>query len=370
VQAAVFYSAHQPLEIEELAVDNPRGREVLLRVAASALCHSDLHMMKGDIPCAAPLVLGHEAAGIVEAVGAEVTSFKAGDHVVCCTALYCGACNPCLSGKSNRCTQRPGRKGDDPSTITLLNGKKLVQHGSVGGFAEQMLVHENALVLVPRELPLDRAALLGCGVLTGAGSVFNSANVQPGSSVVVIGCGGVGLNVIQASRIAGAERIIAVDLAPEKLELARKFGATDTVLGGASAVEGVKQCARGGVDYAFEVIGLPQTIQQGVQMLAKGGLMTIVGAIRFDAAVTLPTLALLVNEWRIQGSFLGSGPFKRDVPRLASLYLKGRLDLDGLISERIPLAPINRGFDTMLGGTQARSVIIFDDVLKQGAGHA
>jgi S-(hydroxymethyl)glutathione dehydrogenase/alcohol dehydrogenase len=370
MQAAVFYGINQPLEIEELGVDKPRGREVLLRVAASGLCHSDLHMMKGDIPCAVPLVLGHEGAGVVEAVGTDVTGFKVGDHVVCCTALYCGACNPCLSGKSNRCTQRPGRKGADPSAITLLNGKRLVQHGSVGAFAEQMLVHENALVQVPRELPLDRAALLGCGVLTGAGSVFNAANVQPGSSVVVIGCGGVGLNVIQAARIAGAERIIAVDLAPEKLELARTFGATDTVLGGANAVDGVKQCAGGGVDYAFEVIGLPQTIQQGVQMLAKGGLMTIVGATRFDASITLPSFALLVNEWRIQGSFMGSGPFKRDIPRLASLYLKGLLDLDTLISERIALAAVNRGFETMLAAKQARSVITFDDVLQHAAGHA
>jgi S-(hydroxymethyl)glutathione dehydrogenase/alcohol dehydrogenase len=247
----------------------------------------------------------------------------------------------------------------------LQNGGRLVQHGSVGAFAEQMLVHENALVHVPRELPLDRAALLGCGVLTGAGAVFNAANLQPGSSAVVIGCGGVGLNVIQASRIAGAQRIIAVDLAPEKLTLARKFGATDTVLGGPSAVEAVKQCAGGGVDYAFEVIGLPQTIEQGVQMLAKGGLMTIVGATRFDASLTLPSFALLVNEWRIQGSFMGSGPFKRDIPRLASLHLKGLLDLDSLIAERIPLCAINRGFDTMLGGTQARSVITFNDVLTQ-----
>ena len=363
MQAAVFYAPQQALQIEELAIDKPRAHEVLIRVAASGLCHSDLHMMNGDIPCPRPLVLGHEAAGIVEAVGSEVREVKAGDHVVCCTAMYCGSCNFCLSGRSNLCTSRPGRKGDDPSALSLLNGQKLVQHGSVGGFAEQMLVHEHGIVKLPPEVPLDRAALLGCGVLTGVGGVFNAARVQPGSRVVVIGCGGVGLNVIQAARIAGAERIIAVDLSVEKLTLAKKFGATATVISGEDAIAAVKEASGGGADHVFEAIGLPHTIAQGVRMLARGGMMTILGATRFDASITLPSFPLLMNEWKIQGSFLGSGPFRRDIPRILALYLKGEFDLDTLVSERIALADINRGFETMKQGHQARSVIVFGDML-------
>ena len=223
-----------------------------------------------------------------------------------------------------------------------------------------MLVHENWAVPVTRDLPLDRAALLGCGVLTGLGSVFNSAKVTPGSRVVVVGCGGVGLNIVQGARIVGAAQIIAVDLAPEKLELAKKLGATDVVLNGGDAVATVHEITKGGVDFAFEAIGRPATIEQSLHMLKPGGLLTLVGATRIDETVALPSFAALINEWRVQGSLMGSAPFIRDIPRFADMYLKGLLDIDSLVAERISLADIDHGYALMQQGSHARSVIVFD----------
>ena len=364
MKAAVLHSAKQRFEINDVIVDKPRRHEVLIRVAASGLCHSDYHYVSGDLPFAAPAVLGHEAAGIVEAVGTDVSSVRVGDHVVSCVSAFCGHCNRCVSGRTHVCLDKPKRSDTEPARLTL-KGERLSQGGQLGGFAEQMLVHENGVVRVDRALPLDRAALLGCGVLTGLGTVFNAAKVTPGSRVAVVGCGGVGLNVIQGARIAGAEQIIAVDLLPAKCELARSFGATDTVLGGPDAVDTVRELSRGGVDFSFEVIGLPATIEQAVRMLATGGLMTIVGATRFDATVSLPGILMLMNEWRVQGTYMGSSPFTRDIPRFGELYMKGKLDLDRLISERIALADINRGFETMLAGFGARNVITFPDVLAE-----
>ncbi len=369
MKAAVLRGAKQPFEILDVNVDKPQAHEVLIRVAASGLCHSDYHYVNGDLPFVAPAVLGHEAAGIVEAVGEDVTSVSVGDHVVSCVSAFCGHCDRCVSGRTHVCSQKPKRGDDQPARLTL-KGERLSQGGQLGAFAEQMLVHENGVVRVDRTLPLDRAALLGCGVLTGLGTVFNAAKVTAGSRVVVVGCGGVGLNVVQGARIAGADQIIAVDLVPEKCELARTFGATDTVAGGPDAVAEVRELSRGGVDYAFEVIGLPVTIEQAVRMLAPGGLMTIVGATRFDATIPLPGIAMLINEWRVQGTYMGSSPFTREIPRYAALYLKGKLDLDRLISERIDLGDINQGFETMLGGLHARNVITFPDVLAEASARA
>lgn len=369
MQAAILFGPKQPFAVREVAIDRPGPREVLIRVAASGLCHSDYHYKNGDLPFPAPSVLGHEAAGVVEAVGSDVSAVAVGDHVVTCASSFCGHCDTCVSGRTHICGSRPKRMESDSSRLTL-DGERLNQGGQLGGYAEQMLVHENSVVRVPRELPLDRGALLGCGVLTGLGTVFNAAKVSAGSKVAVVGCGGVGLNVVQGARIAGADQIIAVDMMAEKLELARHFGATDVVPGGEDAVEAVRELSNGGVDFAFEVIGLPQTIVQAVRMLAPGGLMTIVGATRFDATIPLPGIAMLMNEWRVQGAFMGSSPFTREIPRFASLYLKGKLDLDTLIAERISLPEINQGFETMLGARQARSVITFPDVLDEAARHA
>lgn len=222
-----------------------------------------------------------------------------------------------------------------------------------------VLLHQNYVVAVDRDLPLDRAALLGCGVLTGLGTVINRAEVLPGSKVVVVGCGGVGLNVIQGARISGASQIVAVDLAPGKLKLAKQMGATDVVEGGAEAVEVVRQVTGGGADYAFEVIGIAETIAQSIDMLARGGQLTMVGASRPDMVLPFSAFRVVANELRIQGVVMGSSPFVRDIPRYAEMYMRGQLDLDSLIAERITLHDINDGMDVLRTGRQARSIITF-----------
>ena len=362
-----MFAPKTPFEVTEIAVDKPAPREVLVRVGASSLCHSDFHFANGDLPFAMPVVLGHEVAGIVEQVGSEVTTVVVGDHVVACASSFCGQCDKCVSGRNHLCARKPKRTDSEKPRLSLLNGDRVHQGSLVGGFAEQLLVHENAIVRIPRELSLDRAALLGCGVVTGLGVVFNAAKVRPNSCVVVVGCGGVGLNVIQGAKLAGARQIIAVDPIPQKRELALKLGATDAVVGGPNAVEEVRALSNGGADFSFEVIGLPHTMEQAVLMLAPGGLMTVVGAMAAGAKISLPGISMLFNEWRVQGSYLGSSPFTRDIPRYASLCLCGKLDLDSLIAERIQLEDVNQGFATMLGGTQARSVIVFPEVMAEAA---
>jgi S-(hydroxymethyl)glutathione dehydrogenase/alcohol dehydrogenase len=346
------------MSIEDVDLDLPRDHEVLVRVGASGLCHSDLHYLNGDFPFVGPAVFGHEIAGVVEAVGSDVTTVQVGDHVVACASGFCGHCTTCVSGKSHLCTDKPGRRAGDNPRLSL-RGEPVLQGMQIGGFAEMALLHENWVVTINREVPLDRAALLGCGVLTGLGAVINRAQVQPGSKVVVVGCGGVGLNVVQGARIAGARQIIAVDLAAEKLELAKTLGATDVVPGGAGAVDIVRQLTGGGADYAFEVIGLAETIVQSVDMLARGGQLTMVGASRPDMTLPLSAFKTVANELRIQGVIMGSSPFVRDIPRYADMYLRGQLDLDSLIAERIPLLAVNEGMDMLRTGRQARSVITF-----------
>jgi S-(hydroxymethyl)glutathione dehydrogenase/alcohol dehydrogenase len=367
-QAAILHEANTPFEIRTIGIDKPDPHELLIRVAASGLCHSDWHFVSGDLPPAGlPIVLGHEVAGIVEAVGSEVRSVAVGDHVVSCSLRFCGHCDPCVSGRTHICADKPQRGSGQPSRLTL-DGKPLAQGGGMlGGFAEQMLVHENAVVRIDCTMPLDRAALLGCGVLTGVGAVFNASIVTPESKVVVIGCGGVGLNVIQAARIAGAAQIVAVDLMEEKRAMAMAFGATHAVPGGPDAVEAVRDLTGGGAHFAFEVIGRPETIADGVRMMAPSGLMTIVGATPANATIPLPGIGMVFNEWRVQGTFFGGAAFTRDIPRIVSMYLDGRFNLDGLVSERITLDQINDGFRHMLAGRHARSVITFDDVLAQAA---
>lgn len=364
MRAAVLHATGSGFAIEDVSIDTPAADEVLVRIAASSLCHSDYNYVTGDMPFPLPAVLGHEVAGIVEAVGEDVRGLKVGDHVASCASLFCGHCLPCVSGRNHLCSDRPKRaKGGAPRLS--LNGRKLSQGGSLGGFAEQMLVHENSLVRVDRALPLDKAALLGCAVLTGLGVVFNAAKVTAGSRVAVLGCGGVGLNVIQGARIAGAEQIIAVDLVEEKRELALKLGATHAIGGGPDLVDQVRALSNGGVDFSFEVIGRPETMTQAVRMLASGGLMTMVGVARFDASVEIPAVEMLTREWRMQGSLMGSSPFTRDIPRFGDLYLRGKLDLDMLVAEHIGLDDINSGYDVMKKGSQTRSVITFPEVLKQ-----
>lgn len=361
MRGAVFTAIRQPLVIADLQLDALLPHEVRVRVAASSLCHSDMHMMSGQLPQPVPSVLGHEVAGIVIEVGGQVQSVAVGDHVVCCASVFCGQCSPCLGGHANRCEARPARSPGNSAIRFASDGAAMNQHVAIGGFAEEMLLHENAVVRVPRALPFEKGALLGCGVMSGVGAVINAAKVNPGSSVAIVGAGGVGLNVIQAARIAGAAQIVAIDMNEEKLALAQRLGATDVFLSGTDIVETVRQATGGGVDFAFEVVGLKQTIEDAIRMMRPGGTMTVVGLTGKDISFSVPGVLMMLNEWKVQGSRLGSGPFKRDIPILASLYLRGLLDLDSLIGEYIELDDINAGFDRMECGAIGRSVILFPE---------
>lgn len=359
MKAAILREVGQPLTIEDVELDAPREDEVRIRVIASGLCHSDYHFMVGDMPYPLPVVLGHEASGIVEAVGSNVGEFRPGDRVVTCISTFCGSCGECQTGHSYRCDDRPTRGPAPEDARIRQQGAAINQFSQLGGFAEEMLVHRHSVVKLPADMPLDMASLLGCSVLTGVGAAINRAGIRVGDVVAVIGCGGVGLNVIQGARLAGAGRIIAVDLNPAKLELAKLFGATDTVPGGDDAVEAVASLSRGGVDYAFEVIGLQATIRQAFLMLRKGGAAVMVGVPKFGSDIVVPALPFLQKEVRLISSMMGSVPFQVAIPQYARMYLDGRLLLDPLVSQRIALADINRGYAALAGGEVARSVITF-----------
>lgn len=360
MKAAVLHKVGSPLTIEDVSLEGPRENEVRIRVAASGLCHSDYHFMIGDLPHPLPVVLGHEAAGIVEAVGAGVTDLKRGDAVVTCISGFCGECGQCQTGHSYRCDTKPARAPTHNDARLKLDGQPLYQFGQLGGFAEEMVVHKHSVTKLPDGMPLDLACLLGCAVITGVGAALEQAQVRPGDKVVVIGCGGVGLNVIQGARIAGAAQIIAVDLNPAKLQLAKLCGATDLVLGGEGAVDSVLQCAPGGVDYAFEVIGLQSTARQAFMMLGKGGAAVLVGVFKAGAELSLPGLPFLQKEVRVIGSMMGSVSHRVAIPRYARLYQEGRLLLEPLVSKRIALAEINSGYEQLAAGETARSVITFN----------
>lgn len=360
MKAAVLRELNAPLEIEEVDIDKPGPNEVLTRTAASGICHSDLHIIEGGIPMAMPCILGHEPAGIVEAVGSDVTDFKPGDHVIGCLNAWCGKCNYCLTGRPHLCLPVEMLVRMDGTSRLSKDGDPIIQF-ALSSFAENMLTHERALVKIRDDMPLDRAALIGCGVTTGVGAVLRTAKVEPGSTTAVIGCGGVGLSALQGCRIAGAGRIIAIDTMDWKLELARELGATDVVnAADKDAVAEVVEMTGGGVDYAFECIGLQTTIKQALGMAAKGGAAVLVGVLPIGEEVSLSASEITLQEKRVLGSFMGSNAFRRDMPQYVDYYLDGRLRLDEMISKRIPLEEINPAFEAMKAGEVARSVIIFD----------
>jgi S-(hydroxymethyl)glutathione dehydrogenase/alcohol dehydrogenase len=359
MRAAVLRETRQPMTIETVDLDGPRADEIRVRVKASGLCHSDYHVMTGDLPMPMPVVLGHEAAGIVEAVGENVRGFKVGDAVVTSLSGFCGVCHECQTGHSHRCDDKPGRPGGLAGSRITQNGKPLLQFGNLGGFAEEMVVHQSAAARLPEGVPMASAALLGCAVLTGVGAVVNGAKVEPGSTVAVIGCGGVGLNVIQGARLAGALRIIAVDLSPAKLEFARAFGATDVVVASQNSAAEVVELTKGGVDYAFEVIGLTATMRDAFMMLRKGGAAVLVGVAPIGSEISLPTTQFLFKEVRVMGAIMGSSPAQLFIPELARHYLNGALKLDELVSRTISLDEVNEGYASMAAREVARNVIVF-----------
>lgn len=358
MRAAVLRSCPGPLEIDEVTVAAPSGREVLVRTGAAGLCHSDLHALKGDMEVPVPTVMGHESAGVVEAVGPDASYVKPGDHVVACLSAFCGHCEDCLSGRPFLCQSPELRRSTDETTRLSDAGGPVGQFANLGSFAEQMLVHENALVKIDPDLPLPQAALVGCAVTTGIGAVVHTADVRPGATVAVIGCGGVGLNCVQGAVLAGALRVIAVDVLPAKLDLARRFGATDTVdASSVDAVATVVEMTAGGVEYAFEAIGLPRTAEQAFAMLRRGGVATVVGVLPRGSSVSLPAAGVLGR--RFQGSVMGSNRFRLDIPRYLGLYRQGRLNLDDLVSRRIALDDVNAGYAALGEGAVARSVVVF-----------
>ncbi|HTO52140.1 MAG TPA: Zn-dependent alcohol dehydrogenase [Myxococcota bacterium] len=361
MRAAVMRAFKQPLGIEEIEISQPGPREVLLRTAATGVCHSDLHVIDQAIPVPPPIVLGHEPAGVVEAVGELVTHVQPGDHVIGCLSAFCGNCEYCLSGRPNMCggaaTMRP-RTG--PPRLSK-DGATINQFAHLSSFAEKMLVHENAVVKIRKDMPLDRAALIGCGVTTGLGAALNTAKVPAGSTCVVIGCGGVGLSAIQGCRIAGASRIVAVDTMPWKLELAKTMGATDGVSASeGDSVKAVQSLLGGGADFAFECIGTKQTAAQALAMVKKGGAAVWVGVVPIGQLAEISAFDVVISGKRILGSMMGDNRFRVDMPRYVDFYLSGQLKLDEMISARLKLDDVNHAFDEMRKGTAARSVIVFD----------
>jgi S-(hydroxymethyl)glutathione dehydrogenase/alcohol dehydrogenase len=360
--AAVLYEVKKPVVVEDVELLDPGPHEVQVRWAANGVCHSDFHVINGDVPHPLPVVLGHEAAGVVERVGPGVESVKPGDHVCSSYIPSCGRCGYCIGGQPTMCALR-----DKPRWL-LLDGTTRLRKGAtslnhylqVAGYATHGVLMEDSVIPIRRDVPLDVACLVSCGVLAGAGPVFNRAKVPPGASVAVWGCGGVGLNTIQAARLVGAGKIIAVDVVPQKLAWAEEFGATHAVnaatedpVARVQAISGT-----GGVDYAFEVVGTQATMEQALLATHRGGTCVVVGVTPAGTRLSLDP-ALFLQQRVLTGSSFGGGHQRTDVPMLLDLYMAGRYKLDELITRRIPLTDLNHAFDRMLKGEVKRSVVVY-----------
>jgi S-(hydroxymethyl)glutathione dehydrogenase / alcohol dehydrogenase len=363
MNAAVFRKTHEPLTIETVEIDKPAGREVLVRTAATGVCHSDVHVVDGlgRFPLDRPIVLGHEGAGVVEAVGADVTTLRPGDHVVACLSGFCGSCAQCLAGHPNLCVGGLVTRSDSAPPRLSQRGEPLRQFIGISSYAEHMLLHENSVVKIDAELPLDRAALVGCGVLTGVGAALRTSGLEAGQTVAVFGCGGVGLAIIQGARIGGARQIIAVDVFDGKLEMARAVGATHVVNSTHDdAVKAVRALTKGaGVDHAFEAVGNATLVRQSIESLAIRGTATIVGVLPPEAMIEFPWMAIR-PECRVQTSRMGSNRFRLDIPLYLEFYRQGRLLLDEMVTRRGRLDDINEAFRAMKAGEVARTVLTFD----------
>jgi len=370
MKAAVLRGLGQRLLIEDATLDVPREREVMIATAAAGICHSDLSVIDGTLPKELPLIVGHESAGVVVDVGSDVTYVRPGDHVITCVSTFCGACEFCLRGRAHLCAYAPdarrtsGRRPGLPARITV-GGEGVNQQADLGSFAEQLLVDENAVVRIEDDIPLDHAVLLGCGVTAGLGAVLKTAQVRVGSTVAVLGCGGVGLAAIQGSRLAAARQIIAVDTRQESLALALSLGATNTVNAAEEdSVTSVRDLSGGGVDYSFEAVGSTDTVSQAFSMLQIGGTCTVLGALS-GHTIKLDGGALQL-ERRIQGSIMGSTTFRVDLPQWLDLYRQGHLRLGELITARLRLGQVNEGLAALRRGEGIRTVIVFDQAMSDG----
>ncbi|NUT76849.1 zinc-binding dehydrogenase [Pseudomonas sp. C1C7] len=364
MNAAPPYAQSKPITIETIELAPPGPGEVLVRIRAAGLCHSDLSVINGDRPRPMPMALGHEAAGVVEALGDGVSDLEPGDHVVMVFMPSCGHCLPCAEGRPALC--EPGAKAN--AAGTLINGSvrlsspagHIHHHLGVSAFAEYAVMSRNSVVKIDRELPFVEAALFGCAVLTGVGAVVNTAQLRVGSTAVVIGLGGVGLASVLGARAAGASKIIAVDLSPEKLALAKEVGATAVVNGGdPDAVEQVLALTGGGADYVFEMAGSIRALENAMKMTRRGGMTVTAGLPPPGSALPVNVVQLVGEERTLKGSYIGTCVPLRDIPRFIELYRDGRLPVDRLLSGRLKLDDINEGFDHLHDGSAVRQVIEF-----------
>ena len=358
MKALVLNAVGRGFDLDDVDIAAPIGREVLVEVRASGLCHTDLLFATHEfVPT--PAVLGHEVAGLVAAVGPDVTQFRVGDHVVGSLTQSCGACARCLSGRPFQCSRPEStlRKKTEAPRLSR-KGVGLFQGFGLGGFAERALVHENQLAAVPKEVPFAQASLLGCGVVTGAGSVLNTANVRAGDTVVIIGAGGVGLNAVSGARIAGASKIVVIDLSAPRLAEARRFGATDVIDSSTTKpVETVRELLPAGADHVFDFVGVKAVSEQGLAMLGVGGGLYLVGVSRPEVDIAVNIVGAIGGQKHVEGVNFGSTNFKRDIPMYADLYLQGRMNLDDLVSKRIALREVNDGYAALKSGSLNRVVV-------------
>lgn len=367
INAAILWEQGAALSVEGAELGAPRAGEVLVEVRAAGVCHSDLHPARGDWPVRTPLVLGHEGAGVVREVGEGVKGVHAGDRVVFCWAPPCGACPPCLEGRPVLCDrlERTTYRNRLPAGDTLLSarGQRLAHYNGTACFADFAVVAEEGLIRVPEDVPFEALATLGCAVVTGVGAVLNAARVEAGAKVAVIGAGGVGLNVVQGARLAGCERIVALDTRAEPLRIAREFGATDVIdASGEKVAEQLKELTDGrGADYVFDTVGAPSTLAQALQFARKGGTVVLTGLARLDALAAFPLFPFVMQEKRLLGSLYGSGRPSKDVPRLVELYRAGRLKLSELATRTYRLEGVNDALAALSDGEGARGIIRWGD---------
>jgi len=361
VKGACMYGFNEPLKVESFTLKAPREDEVLVKVSASGVCHSDLSVVQAKLPLPPPCILGHEGAGVIEEVGKGVKHLKVGDHVVMAWVQPCGRCHFCVAAHPHLCEAglHASMAGED--FVFEKEGMPIGRMAGVGSFADHTVVKANAAIKIRDDMPLDKACLVGCGVMTGVGAAINTARIQPGDVVAVFGCGGVGLNVIQGAALSGAARIIAVDLVESKLKLAQVFGATDVINGKETdAPMAIRELTGGlGVDYAFEVIGAAAVVSDAYNSLKRGGKVVVVGVPAMGTDLTIPGFSLTLEEKGVIGSLYGSANLHRDMVKLVDLYMNKKLKIDELISRTIKLEDVNAAFAAMEKGEVARSVIIF-----------
>jgi len=358
------FAQSKPFHIEEVELDGPGDDEILVEVRGAGLCHSDLTTLEGMRKRPLPIVGGHEGAGIVREVGRDVKGFAPGDHVAMAAVAGCGHCRVCLAGKPGQCTavsaaKAEGMLGNGARRLRLLDGGRLNHYSGISVYAQYAVVVPQSLVKIDPAMPIDIAALLGCAVVTGAGAVLNGAKVRPGSSVAILGLGGVGLSAVMAAREAGAETIIGVDLLPSKFDLAKACGATHCVnAGDADAVQQVKDMTNGGVDYAFDIVGHIKVLEMANAMAVRGGEVIGVGLGQSSATYTMAHMPWVLEDRVFRGSFMGSGVPQHDVPRYVDLYLRGRMPIDKLRSSHLSFDELNHGFDLLNNGEVVRQILL------------